>query len=91
MSRCGVSSDIAEQCLGHVIGGVRGVYDRHRYESEKRSAFEALARLITTIVQGGGTVAPFTKERKVSWSRRWVGRNWWWRSLRGDEPRITRR
>jgi integrase len=30
MSRAGVNSDIAERCLGHVIGGVRGVYDRHR-------------------------------------------------------------
>src|SRR5262249_29215479 len=29
MSRAGVPSDHAERCLGHVIGGVRGVYDRH--------------------------------------------------------------
>ena len=28
MSRAGVNPDIAERCLGHVIGGVRGVYDR---------------------------------------------------------------
>jgi hypothetical protein len=28
LSRVGVSRDIAERCLGHVIGGVRGVYDR---------------------------------------------------------------
>src|SRR5262249_26268078 len=27
MSRAGVAADIAERCLGHVIGGVRGVYD----------------------------------------------------------------
>jgi hypothetical protein len=29
--------------LGHVIGGVRGVYDRHEVSGEKRDAFEALA------------------------------------------------
>ena len=29
MSRAGVPSDHAERCLGHVIGGVRGTYDRH--------------------------------------------------------------
>src|SRR5262249_45565892 len=29
MSRAGVPSDHAERCLGHVINGVRGVYDRH--------------------------------------------------------------
>src|SRR5262249_46163067 len=42
LSRAGVNSDIAERCLGHVIGGVRGVYDRHEYQNEKRHAFEVL-------------------------------------------------
>jgi integrase len=50
MSRAGVSSDHAERCLGHVIGGVRGVYDRHEYVEEKRRAFEALAAQIDRIV-----------------------------------------
>ena len=50
MSRAGISSDHAERCLGHVIGGVRGVYDRHEYLEEKRQAFEALAGLIERIV-----------------------------------------
>jgi integrase len=50
MSRAGVNSDIAERCLGHVIGGVRGVYDRHAYLDEKRLAFEKLAALLESIV-----------------------------------------
>ena len=50
LSRAGVNSDIAERCLGHVIGGVRGTYDRHEYEAEKRHAFEALAAQIERIV-----------------------------------------
>jgi integrase len=50
LSRAGVSSDVAERCLGHVMGGVRGVYDRHEYEPEKRHAFEALAAQIEKIV-----------------------------------------
>jgi integrase len=50
LSRTGVPSDHAERCLGHVIGGVRGVYDRHEYEAEKRHAFEALAALIERLV-----------------------------------------
>jgi integrase len=50
MSRAGVSADIAERCLGHVIGGVRGVYDRHRYHAEMLHAYEALAALIARIV-----------------------------------------
>jgi integrase len=49
MSRAGVDPDIAERCLGHVIPGVRGVYDRHRYLDEMRNAFERLAALIENI------------------------------------------
>jgi integrase len=52
MSRAGVDKDHAERCLGHVIGGVRGVYDRHEYYAEKQQAFEALAALIERIVTG---------------------------------------
>jgi hypothetical protein len=36
--------------LGHAIPGVRGVYDRHRYESEKRDALERLAALLGRIL-----------------------------------------
>jgi integrase len=42
MSRTGVNPDIAERCLGHVIGGRRGIYDRHPYMEEMRHAFERL-------------------------------------------------
>jgi integrase len=50
MSRAGVPSDHAERCLGHVIGGVRGVYDRHQYREEMLLAYEKLAALISDIV-----------------------------------------
>jgi len=50
MSRAGVNADHAERCLGHVIGGVRGVYDRHEFHAEKLRAFEALAAQISRIV-----------------------------------------
>jgi integrase len=50
MSRAGVSADIAERCLGHTIGGVRGTYDRHAYFDEKKRGFEALASLVERIV-----------------------------------------
>jgi integrase len=50
MTRAGVAPDHAERCLGHVIGGVRGVYDRHGYRDEKRVAFEALAGLVNRVV-----------------------------------------
>jgi integrase len=50
LSRAGIAADIAERALGHVPGGVRGVYDRHAYEAEKRHAFESLAARIARIV-----------------------------------------
>ena len=50
MSRAGAPSDVAERVLGHVIPGVRGVYDRHSYALEKRDALEKLAGLIGLIL-----------------------------------------
>jgi integrase len=59
MSRAGVSSDIAERALGHVLPGVRGTYDRHAYHDEKKRAFEALAALVDRIVNPpAGNVVP---------------------------------
>jgi integrase len=62
MSRAGVPERHAEQCLGHVIGGVQGIYDRHRYLDEMRMAYEALARQIETIISPpAGNVVAFQK------------------------------
>jgi integrase len=60
LSRCGVNADIAERCLGHVIPGVRGTYDRHQYQAEMLHAFEALAARIDQIVNppDGANVVP---------------------------------
>ena len=63
MSRAGVKADIAERCLGHVIGGVRGIYDRHEYFEEKERAFEALAGQIERIVNPQDNVVPMRGER----------------------------
>jgi integrase len=51
MSRRGVTVDSAERALGHVMGGVRGTYDRYAYHREKAEAFEALATQIDLIVK----------------------------------------
>jgi len=50
LSRAGIAPDVAEMCLGHVLTGVRGTYDRHEYIEEKKHAFEVLAAQITRIV-----------------------------------------
>jgi integrase len=63
LSRAGVNADVAERCLGHVIGGVRGIYDRHEYFEEKKRAFELLAGQIDRIVNPQANVVPMRGER----------------------------
>jgi integrase len=46
-----ISRDVAEAVLGHVAGGVVGIYDRHDYADEKRHALEAWAAKLLTIVE----------------------------------------
>lgn len=50
MSRAGVTADIGERVIGHVIPGVRGVYDRHSFFDEKKDALERLAALVKQIL-----------------------------------------
>jgi integrase len=65
MSRAGVSADVAERCLGHVISGVRGTYDRHAYFDEKKRAFDTLAALVDRIVNpAANNVIPIEQARK---------------------------
>ena len=54
MSRVGVAPDIGERVLGHVIPGVRGVYDRHSFIEEKRDALERLGALVGRILNPPG-------------------------------------
>lgn len=63
MSRAGVNSDHAERCLGHVIAGVRGTYDRHEYHAEKTHAYEALAAQIERIVNPVANVVSIAEAR----------------------------
>jgi integrase len=50
LSRAGVRPEISERVLGHAIGGVEAVYDRHEYLAEKADALNRLAALITAII-----------------------------------------
>jgi integrase len=61
LSRCGVNADIAERCLGHVIGGSRGTYDRHRYQVEMLAAYEALALQIERILHRQENIVPIRR------------------------------
>ena len=44
--------------LGHVIGGIEGVYNMHRYDDEKADAMRRLADLIGRILDPQPNVIP---------------------------------
>ncbi len=55
MSRAGIDSDTAEQCLGHLLQGVRKTYNRDDFREQKKLAFELLSALIQRIVRSPAT------------------------------------
>jgi integrase len=55
MARLGIPVRVTEAVLNHVSGtggGIVAVYQRHDYAEEKRSALEAWARFVASIVDG---------------------------------------
>ena len=66
MSRAKVPTDHAERALGHVMGGVRETYDRYEYLDEKRAAFEALAALVSRILNPAANVEELASRRTVA-------------------------
>jgi len=64
MSRAGVPSEHAERVMGHSIGGVEGVYDRHSYADEKGAALTKLAALIDAIVHPRDKVVALRGKRR---------------------------
>jgi integrase len=64
LSRAGVDADIAERCLGHSLGSIRKIYDRHSFEPEMRIAFEKLSALIENITNPTDRVVPMRGKRR---------------------------
>lgn len=56
----GISDTVAEAVVGHTRKGIIGVYDRHRYDPEKRAALESWERRLMRIIadDDAGTVVP---------------------------------
>jgi integrase len=53
MNRIGITQAVAEQCLGHLVGGLIGVYDQHSYAEEKAAAWRAWGDHLTAITKAG--------------------------------------
>jgi integrase len=73
MSRAGVDGDVAERVIGHVIPGVRGVYDRYEYATEKRDALERLAALLARILNPKSNVISMPARQPAAGNEPGVG------------------
>jgi integrase len=63
LSTLGIAPHVAEMCIAHKQDGIVPVYDLHRYEAEKRGAFEQWAsRLLATVEPPTGTVLPLRRQ-----------------------------
>lgn len=71
--RLGVRFEVTESVLNHLSGakgGVAGIYQRHDWATEKRSALDAWARHVATIIapasKEGGNVVPLHQRHSIS-------------------------
>jgi integrase len=55
LAKLGTDRIVISKILNHAEGGVTGVYERHRYDDEKRRALDAWAARLTGIIEGTET------------------------------------
>lgn len=58
LAELGVAPHVAEACLNHKPKGVEGVYNRHSYLAERRTALQAWADLLVQIETGKSNIVP---------------------------------
>jgi integrase len=63
MQRAGVPREHIEACLGHVVPGVAGIYQRHKHHAEMARAYEMLAAEIERTINppAGDNIVVFGK------------------------------
>jgi integrase len=54
LGRLGVAPHVAELVIGHHVGGVQAIYDKHRYQPEIADALARWANHVAAVVEGGG-------------------------------------
>ena len=52
----GWASDVVEKALNHTIGGVRGVYNRAKYEPQRREMLQFWADYIEQLMTAGQVI-----------------------------------
>jgi integrase len=68
LSELGVAPDVGERILGHTMGKIRSVYDKHDYVPQMRTALETWSRTLTAVVsdeqRAGADVLPIRRSRE---------------------------
>ena len=66
LAALGVDPHIAERCLNHKLKGVEGIYNRHDYFDERKTALNEWAKLLAALEEGRPdyNVVPFGKADK---------------------------
>ncbi len=54
LAALGCSADVAEAVIGHMPNGIRGVYDRHAYDQERREWLTRLSAHLERLAETGG-------------------------------------
>jgi integrase len=69
MQRLGIGLPVIEAVLGHIAGsraGIVGVYQRHTYDAEKRTALETWAQHLASLVnEKRSEVIPLRRHHKA--------------------------
>ncbi len=50
LAEIGINEQIAERCLNHKIQGLIGIYDRHNYYEDRKSALQKLSDLVEPLL-----------------------------------------
>ena len=53
----GWKSDVIEKALGHEIGGVRGIYNRAEYATERKKMLQQWATYVESLLSGSNIVS----------------------------------
>lgn len=65
LSELGVAPDVGKRILGHTMGKIRSVYDKHDYLPQMRAAMETWGWALATLVSGeereGADVLPIRR------------------------------
>lgn len=67
LAALGVTPHVAERCLNHKLKGVEGIYNRHDYFEERKSALNAWADLLERLENGNADkVVPIKRKVKIN-------------------------